>query len=338
LKKLLVLVLSVTALVVAVAATSPQNRSQTAGEAMGDLVESFPADGKLAVNLPWGDPERFNWHYIPRRRQGVAFKAMSPTSREKLEHLLQTELSVQGFETARRIMALDQILFEIEGRNPIRDAEAYNLLLFGDVRSQSGWAWRFEGHHLSLNFTYQGTGLVSTTPMFYGANPATVQGGPQPGARTLAREEDLGRRLLLALSGADRTSAVISEAAPSDIVTQAARTVRLGPPEGLAWRAMSGRQQDLLLELVDVYLGRLSERAAAEKRKDLEKAGLENLHFAWAGGDQPGLPHYYRVHGPTLLIEYDNTQNRANHIHTVVRDPRNDFGENPLAAHYAHAH
>jgi hypothetical protein len=337
LKELLILVLCVTGLVIAVSAISADNQPRSAA-ALRKLVESFPADQKLAAGLPWNDPERFNWHYIPRRRQGVEFKAMSPDSRQRLEELLQTELSPLGLETARRVMALDQILFEIEGRNPIRDPEAYNLVFFGDLGSTSGWSWRFEGHHLSMNFTYEGAKRVSATPMFYGANPATVQHGPEKGTRTLAEEEDQGRRLLSALSQAGRTAAVISATAPSDILTGASRTVRIGEPQGLSYGAMNGRQREMLLELIGVYLGRLANDAASEKREELSREGLENLHFAWAGGDQPGTPHYYRIHGPTLLIEYDNTQNRANHIHTVIRDPRNDFGEDPLAAHYGHAH
>jgi hypothetical protein len=336
LTKLLLVILTISGLVFLVSARLA-DQPQPAASALRKLLESFPADQKLAAGLPFDDPERFNWHYIPRRRAGVEFKAMSPDSRQRLDQLLQTELSGDGFQTARRIMFLDQILFEIE-RSPIRDAEAYSLVYFGDPGHASRWAWRFEGHHLSMNFTYRDGKRVSTTPMFYGANPATVRHGPEQGTRTLAREEDLGRRLLLALSGADRAGAVISATAPSDIVTRAAKRVEIGEPQGLAYAAMNARQREMLLELVGVYLGRLSEEAAGEKREELAREGLEKLHFAWAGGDQPGTPHYYRIHGPTLLIEYDNTQNQANHIHTVIRDPRNDFGEDPLAAHYAHAH
>jgi hypothetical protein len=335
--KIALVFLSISGLVLVAAARFAPDRPHSTAAALQKLVESLPVDQKLSAGLPLDHPERFNWHYVPRRRAGVEFKVMSQDSRGRLDQLLQTELSPHGFQTARQIMALDQILFEIE-RSPIRDAEAYSLVYFGDPGNVSRWAWRFEGHHLSMNFTYEGAKRVSTTPMFYGANPAAVQHGPQKGTRTLAKEEDQGRRLLLALSQAGRTTAVLSATPPSDIVTRAARTVQIGEPQGLSYGAMNEQQRHMLLELVAVYLGRLSDEAAAEKREEIAREGLENLHFAWAGGDQPGTPHYYRIHGPTLLIEYDNTQNQANHIHTVIRDPRNDFGEDPLAAHYGHAH
>jgi hypothetical protein len=191
-----------------------------------------------------------------------------------------------------------------------------------------------EGHHLSLNFTLRDGRVVSTTPFFFGANPATVREGPQKGARVLAPEEDMGRALLHSFTGTQREKVVIQAEAPADIITEASRRARLSAPAGVSMHEMAPAQAKMLTELIELYAHRLRKELAAEELAKLKAAGMEKIYFAWAGGSEPGQPHYYRIQGPTFVIEYDNTQNNANHIHTVWRDFDHDFGLDPLRAHY----
>jgi hypothetical protein len=303
-----------------------------------EVIGLLDGEQRASLEHAFDDRARTDWAYTPRSRKGVPLKNLGPEQRKAVERLLEASLSQGGFRTAQQIMQLDGVLHEMEGRNPIRDPEAYYLALFGAPAGDGLWAWRFEGHHLSLNFTLSGNELLSVTPLFFGANPATIRSGSESGKRTLAAEEDIARRFLLSLSPSDRSRAVISEQAPWDIVTGNSRRAEIGDPKGLPYHAMSAQQRKTLLELLDVYLGRLEPTAVTLKRQELEAQGFDKLHFAWAGGDQPGTPHYYRIHGPTFLIEYDNTQNGANHIHSVMRDLKSDFGGDPLRSHYQQLH
>jgi hypothetical protein len=225
------------------------------------------------------------------------------------------------------------VLFE-ESHNPIRDPDLYFLSVFGEPGGRGEWGWRVEGHHLSLNFTLRDGRVVSATPSFFGANPAEVRRGPHQGLRTLAPEEDLGRALYRSLEGALRQKALLSAEAPADIVTGNAKQAELGAPAGVALAEVSPAQRAALMELVEMYAHRLRRELAEEELARLRAAGLEKIHFAWAGVSEPGQPHYYRIQGPTFVVEYDNTQNNANHIHTVWRNFATDFGLDPLRAHY----
>jgi hypothetical protein len=232
------------------------------------------------------------------------------------------------------IMYLDQILFEREQR-AIRDPELYYISVFGEPGKSGHWGWRVEGHHLSLNFTLEDGRVVSASPAFLGANPAIVRGGAQDGMRVLAEEEILGRELLLAFAEKDRARVIILSEAPRDIVTEASRRAEIGKPAGLSYSEMTPDQRKAVVQVVSFYADRMRPEIAQAEMRRIEEAGYERIHFAWAGGASVGDPHYYRIHGPTFLIEYDNTQNDANHIHTVWRDLEDDFGGvDVLAAHY----
>jgi hypothetical protein len=220
----------------------------------------------------------------------------------------------------------------------VRDPELYYLTVFGTPGSQAPWAWRLEGHHLSLNFTVAGGASVSVTPSFLGSNPARVVTGPREGLRVLAAEEDLARELVRSLSEEQRKAAIYDAKAPDDIITGADRKARQLSPPGLAVGQMTPGQVELLKRLLEEYVHRYRPELAESDMKKIETAGMDKVSFAWAGATEPGKGHYYRLQGPSFVMEYDNTQNNANHVHTVWRDLQNDFGEDLLRKHYDESH
>ena len=303
-----------------------------AAQALLDLLD--PA-ARLQIQFPFESSERFNWSYVPQARRGLPIQAMTLVQRRALHALLRDALSSAGYLKATGIMQLETVLRALEHDNPQRDPEAYYLTIFGTPAHNRPWGWRIEGHHVSLNFTVASDTGVATTPAFLGANPAEVPSGPYTGWRVLGAEEDLGRQLLGALNEMQRAQAIIATSAPQDIITGADRIARLARFEGVPAGEMSGLQRELLLQLIQEYTHNLTPALAQTKLDKIMHVGLERLHFAWAGSLSPGQGHYYRIHGPTTLIEYDNTQNAANHVHTVWRDLEDDWGGDVLAQHYA---
>lgn len=302
------------------------------------LAALSPEQRKLAL-LPFDSEERFNWHFIPRERHGLPFKAMDAGQREKAHAFLKAGLSHAGYLKATTIMSLENVLRVLEdGKGPVRDPELYYFTCFGSPSARETWGWRVEGHHLSLNFTVVRGRLIASTPQFFGANPAEVKDGPRKGLRALPAEEDLARELLKALDPTGRAAAIITADAPRDIITGASRKAEIGAPQGLAFSRMDRRARGLLQALVDEYARNMPEAIARERLQRLREAGMDLIHFAWAGGMERGQPHYYRLQGPTFLVEYDNTQNEANHIHTVWRDFEGDWGLDLLWQHYDTAH
>jgi hypothetical protein len=234
-------------------------------------------------------------------------------------------------------MSLEAVLAELEqGRGPVRDAELYYVSVFGEPSEGGTWGWRFEGHHLSLNFLVVKGHLVAVTPSFWGANPAEVRNGPRQGLRALASEDDLGRALLVSLNEEQRRRAVVSSDAPSDIILSPNREAELLTPAGLGAREMNGEQVALLRRLIEAYVRRYRAEVADEELANIERSGIDQLQFAWAGATAPesGQAYYFRVQGPTFVLEFDNAQNQANHIHTVWRNVGRDFGTDALAEHY----
>jgi hypothetical protein len=234
---------------------------------------------------------------------------------------------------ATSIMSLEQILYEIENKSAMRDADNYYITLFGQPGKDT-WGWRVEGHHLSLNFTVENNKVISVTPEFFGTNPAEVQTGPRKGLRVLGGEEDLARQLVTSLTLEQRKQAIISADAPREIITGNERKARLLDPSGISASQFNKSQREMLTALLREYLFRTRSEIAEEELKAIAKAGNDKIHFAWAGSVEPGQGHYYRVQGPTFLMEYDNTQNNANHVHSVWRHMPDDFGEDVLRNHY----
>lgn len=304
-------------------------------EAAQGFLASLDDAGRAKAVIPLASDERFNWNYVPMVRQGLPLKEMTLEQRRAAHDLLRSILSSRGYLKATSIMQLEDILKVLENDTPAgrRDRELYYFAIFGTPSATEPWGWRIEGHHLSLNYTSTGN-EISVTPSFFGSNPAEVRTGPMMGLRVLGTEEDIGRDLIRSLDPQQRARAIIMERAPNDLVTTNSRRVDLGNPAGLPASAMTEAQRAILMKLIDEYAHNLRPDLAEAHLDRIRAAGIDQLHFAWAGGIERGQPHYYRVHGPNVLFEYDNTQNGANHVHSVWRDLENDFGDDLLRRHY----
>jgi hypothetical protein len=329
-------------LATAVLAAAPPARGQVADgtrAAMARAASAFLAalalDQRPAAVFPFAQDERKNWHYVPRSRSGLAFKEMSAGARAAAHELLKVSLSSVGYAKAVNVMKLEDVLRQLETFGGLlRDPEKYYVSVFGAPDGAAPWGWRIEGHHLSLNFTLAPGRAASVTPAFFGANPAEVPSGRERGLRTLADEQDLAFALARGVDPSSRTRLVIAAESPGDIVSGPGRADSLKTPAGLALGELGAEPRALALRLIETYARNMQSDVADEELRRMRDAGVENVRFAWAGPIDPKQPHYYRLHGPTLLIEYDNSQNRANHIHSVWHDPRNDFGVDLLRAHY----
>jgi hypothetical protein len=305
-----------------------------------------------AAKFPFESEERYRWNYRPDGfdwegrtfwHEGLRLLNMTAPQQQAALALLDAGLSPRGAERSRAIMALEEHLRLTERvttfvPHVVRDPQLFAFSIFGEPGSAEPWAWRAGGHHLGLHFTVVGED-VSSTPLFFGANPAEVRHGPAIGLRTLPEEEDLARELVRGLSPDHRSRAIVSPTAPRDILTDAYRSAiheTLAP--GLTFSSMSGDERELLVRLIRVYVDRASEEVALGQWRRFEDAGLDSIAFAWAGGTEPGEPHYYAIKGPGFIVEYDKTQDGANHIHSVLRDYSDDWAGDILAAHYAAAH
>jgi hypothetical protein len=301
------------------------------------FLSTLNAKDRATASFQFDDPERTRWAYVPQDRAGLALKDMNDAQRAAAFTLVGTGLSERGSALARGVIELEGILREIEGFPwyPRRDPGLYFTSLFLGADKTQPWGWRFEGHHLSVNATELGAHGQVVAPLFIGANPARVASGPKRGHRLLASEEDLGFDLLRSLDPGQRARATIAAQPFGDIVTKADPTVKPMTFAGLPAGDMTAEQQRQLRRLLELYAGRMADGAASAQLRRIDEAGFERLHFAWAGATQSGQPHYYRIHGPTVLIEYDNSQGGGNHIHSVWRDLENDFGGDLLRKHYS---
>ncbi len=304
------------------------------------FLSTLNAGQRADASFPFDDPERTNWAYVPQSRKGLALGEMNAEQHAAAFALLGTSLSERGTRLAHGVIELEGILRELEGSmgslvGPRRDPDLYYLSLFVRPGGPHLWGWRFEGHHLSVNVTDLGAHGQIVAPLFMGANPARVPSGPREGHRLLAAEEDLAFELLHMLDPQQRARATIAPQTFGDIVTRNDPTVKPMDFAGLSAAEMTIGQQGQLRRLLEVYAGRMADSAAHRQLQRIDESGFERLHFAWAGSHQSGQPHYYRIHGPTVLVEYDNSQSNANHIHTVWRDLENDFGGDLLKTHYA---
>ena len=316
-------------------------RAHVAADEMADaaktFVDSLKPEQKAKAVFDFKNDERFDWNFVPKDRKGLPLKEMTKPQQDAVHGMLDAALSHSGYIKATTIMSLEKVLFELENKSPKRDSTLYYVSIFG-APGTNVWGWRFEGHHLSLNFTIVDSKEISVTPTFMGSNPGEVKDGPRKGLRALAEEEDLGRQLVKALDDDQRKKAVFSQEAPKEIITKTDRNITPLEPQGVGLSEMNKEQSELLLKLVKEYLNRYRREIADDDWQKIKVAGLDNIHFAWAGGFEPGQGHYYRVQGPTFLLEYDNTQNNANHVHTVWRDFEHDFGDDVLKKHYEQSH
>lgn len=308
------------------------------------FLQSLDAAQRGRAQFAFEDQERFYWQYIPsedilkrdgRPRKGLPLRDLTPSQKHLASALLSAGLSQRGYIKTTTIMSLEEVLRVIEGDSgERRNPEKYFFSIFGEPSEKGTWGYRVEGHHVSLHFTVV-NGKVVGNPTFLGANPAEVREGPRKGLRVLAAEEDKARALLQSLTPEQLKIAIIDAKAYPDILTSWSRKAALeGSPGGLNAARMTAVQRKLLGELLSEYVENLPEPLAAQRRERIRQSGA-NLHFAWAGALERGGPHYYRVQAATFLVEYDNTQNNANHIHSVWRDFDGDWGEDLLREHYA---
>jgi hypothetical protein len=332
-----------------VGSTIAAGRSSSAmADAATRLLNSLTAEQRQQGAFAFDGEERLHWHFIPTEmfpRKGLLIRAMTEPQRKLAHDLMKAGLSQRGYLTASSIMDLETVLKALEaderaaapqpprGTPLERDPEKYFFSIFGTPSVKDTWGWRVEGHHVSLHFTVVNGTMVASSPQFFGSNPAEVRQGPKKGLRILGAEEDAARALLESLDASQRTTAIINATAPGDMVTMANVDINPLSPSGLEGRAMTAPQRDLLAKLVDVYIGKMASDIADDRLARVRKAGIEKVAFAWAGETERGKKHYYRVQGPTFLIEYDNTQNDGNHIHSVWRDYNGDFGRDLLREH-----
>jgi len=323
----------------AILCAAANTASMTANEPVPDMVAAAKAflaalapAKRSRASLPFNSPERLKWAYVPMARAGLPWKEMAPREREAALLLLRAGLSETGFKKVDSIRKLEDVLHAIEGWS-MRDPDLYYFSVFGEPSLKSAWGWRYEGHHVSLHWTMVDGKVAGSTPQFLGANPAEVRDGALQGTRALAAEEDLGRALVKSLNQAQRSEAILADSPPSDILSSGARAAAIQEDRGLAWGRLDHTQQGILLSLIQEYAATQTP-AVARERLDEVRRDLPDVRFAWLGGLERGQGHYYRIQGRAFLIEYDNTQNHANHIHSVWRELQGDWGEDVLAEHY----
>ena len=339
----LILTLGLAVALAAGAMVSAQRTSAAMASAAADFLGALTPEQRAQATFAFDAAERMRFNFIPDEafpRNGLPLKAMTEPQRKLAHALLRTGLSERGYTTYTSIIQLENILKVIEQPPRFaRDETAYRFSIFGTPSATGTWGWRVEGHHVSLHYSVHNGTTIASTPSFAGSNPAEVRiDGPKKGQRVLAQLEDTGRALVTAFDATQRATAVFNATAPNEIVTTNVLDINPLSPDGLKVSAMTPTQRDLLLKVIDAYSGLMAPEIAADRLAKIKAAGLENVAFAWAGPVERGLKHYYRVQGPTFLIEFDNTQNDGNHVHAIWRDFKGDFGRDLLREHVKTAH
>jgi hypothetical protein len=309
-------------------------------QAANTYLKALTPEQKKQATFPLTDAERENWNFVPIARNGLPFKVTSTQVQALGIALLRTGLSHTGVAKAQAVMMLEFVLKELEKDTPAgrRDPTNYFVSVFGEPSADKTWGWRFEGHHLSFNFTVVDGKHVFFAPAFMGSNPAEVRTGPRTGERVLGQEEDLGLELINSLDDSQKKTAIFATTALKEIVTTNKKRVEMLTPAGISAQKLTPAQREKLLALVKVYLGRARPELAEEEFSRISAAGVDKISFGWAGGLDRKSQTYYRIQGPTFLIEFDNSQGNGNHIHSTFRDFKGDFGNDLLAKHYAQEH
>ena len=304
------------------------------------FVNSLSEEQKKKAVFPFDEMNRYEWHYLPATmvaRSGIAVKDLANPQKQILDTLLQAYLSEEGFTKTKSIMGFEYLLKEMEPNNPNRIPENYFVSVYGSPGKDSIWGWKFSGHHIALNFTIVNDQLAFA-PFFFGVYPAEVKEGPKKGTRILKDEEVLGFELVNSMTTEQIQKALFQLKAFSEIVSTNAIQVGVLKPVGIFAKELTHEQKTVLNKLIVAYLLAMPPAIAKARMEKITKEDMNSICFGWAGGTEPGKPHYYRVQGKTFLIEFDNTQNNANHIHTVWRDFNSDFGEDLLKEHYQNSH
>ncbi len=317
--------------------SQPQAAAQMAAAAK-NFLNSLSEPQKAKATFEYMDGERMYWYYPPINRHGLALRDMDQNQRGLAMALLETGLTPRSFEQAKQIIEHEDVLGPLEKEMGmvtfVRDTELYYFTVFGEPGPDAPWGWRTEGHHVSLHFSVWGDNIISVTPFFFGANPAEVRKGPKTGLRILGDREDIAFQLMDSLDQAQLGKAVIYEEAPLDILTYNSTKVSFPfRPEGLPAADMTGSQREALLSLIAEYVGQVRTDLAEQKLVAIREGGLDHFHLAWAGPVSKSDAHYYRIHGGDFVVEFDNRQDGANHIHSVWRDIENDFAADVLREH-----
>jgi hypothetical protein len=320
-------------------ASPPASKSAAdMAQAASKFLASLDAEQTKLAHHPWEAADRTSFVYVPKARSGAPLKILKPEQRKLAHDLLKTGLSQAGYVKATQIIDREKILAEIE-KNPVRrDPELYYFWIFGKPEANGTWGWKAEGHHLSFNFTVVKGTVIANTPNFAGVNPAEVRDGPLKGNRVLHVEEDLARELITSFPEKDRAQVVFDEKALPEIVTSDKSQAEPPPPVGVEVGKMNAKQKELVRKILAEYAGMMSPTLAKDRLSRIDKAGFEKLRFGWAGSIKRGEQHYYRIQGPSVLIEYDNSQGNGNHVHAAWRDFNGDFGRDLLREHLKSAH
>ncbi len=308
------------------------------------FLDSLSPDQREETQRPFGDELRYEWTYVPYHRSGLRLDAMSANQQRLAKSLLDASLSTRGSRQAREIIEHETVLREWEEMSGgrlntnvflARNAQYYYFSVYGEPGGREPWGIKAGGHHVGVHINVIDGDYVAPVPLFFGANPAEVRHGPLIGHRILAEEEDQARALLGSLNPEQKRQAIVDAVAPTDILTVNYRTVDPAmTPHGIGYDALNGEQRSRLARLVKHYVDRSEESIAASQWRRIEANSLATAAFAWAGPERKGWGHYYTIGAATFVIEYDNTQNQANHIHSVWRDFENDWGGDLLANHY----
>jgi hypothetical protein len=324
------------------AVVSAQRGANTMATAATSFLASLTPEQRKQAVFPLDTAERLRFNFIPTEtfpRNGLLLRDMTEPQRKLAHELLRSALSDRGYQTYTGIIQLENILRVIEtGGKLERDPLKYFVSVFGEPSPTGAWGWRVEGHHVSLHFTVIKGRVIASTPSFAGSNPAEVREGEQKGLRVLAQLEDTARDLVTALDEKQKQTAIINATAPNEIVTTNTLDINPLSPSGLAAAAMTPAQRDRLMKVIDAYAGLMATEIAADRLAKIKAAGIDKIGFAWAGPVERGQRHYYRVQGPTFLIEFDNSQGNGNHVHSIWRDFQGDFGRDLLREHIKTAH
>ena len=306
-------------------------------EACSNFLNSLNSDQKAKTVYSYLDGERIFWYYPPLNRHGLSLREMDAKQRQLAYAVMASGLTDKSYEQAKLIIEHEDVLGPLEVEQDkvtfLRDTERYYFTIFGEPGGSDPWGWRVEGHHVCLNYSIWNDKVIAVTPFFFGANPAEVRKGPKNGLRILGDREDLAFELMESLDAGQQSKAIIYDEAPLDILTYNSSKVSLPREEGLPASRMSGTQQEVLMALVTLYVSQVRSDVAQERLDAFKTDGIDGIHLAWAGPVDKSKAHYYRLHGGDFLVEFDNRQDGANHIHSVYRDVENDFASDVLRQH-----
>jgi len=308
---------------------------------VNQFISSLTASQKAKIVHEFKSNNRDDWHFVPwssYERQGLPLKELRLSQKELVHKLLRSSLSDTGYKQTTEIIDLENVLAASSGDSVYRDSEKYYVSIYGDPTQEDVWMWTFEGHHVSLHFTTVAD-KVSYTPRFFGSNPGRIMEGARKGFSPLVHEEDMGLQLINMLSTTQKQTAIFNEKAYTDIVSFNKPVTEKPSDEGILVNNLTDPQKKLLMNIIYEYASTIPAEQAMTRISNIRKEELDEMRFAWAGATELGKAHYYRIQGKTFMIEFDNSQNNANHIHSVWRDFDGDFGRDLLKEHYnTHKH